>query len=213
MSEWLLCGLVAVTLVFHRFKWAKHLRPFVLSASFFVIGVWQNSTLNLNNIALLISGRIPPWNEMPSWALLLLGVVVIIAVTGLNLYCHWLCPFCGATQTLGKLGQFAGIRGKHPLHKRELAGIDLRLWLVWFSLTLGFLAGNPGISVYEPFGTFFSFRGNTVQWILMIFSLVTAIALDRFWCRFLCPMGAVWDLLVTLRRQIKRIGQRYATGQ
>ena len=211
LTEWLVCALVIVTLVLHRFRWGHRLRPFVLAAAFFVIGVLQNSTLNLSNVAVLISGRIPSWNEMPSWLLLLFGVLAIITLTGVNLYCHWLCPFCGATQTLGKLGQFAGFNGKHSLRKREFAGIDIRLWLAWVALTLGFFAGNPGISVYEPFGTLFSFRGNMVQWTLMVFSLITAIVVDRFWCRFLCPMGAVWDLAASLRRKIKGIGQRYAT--
>jgi Na+-translocating ferredoxin:NAD+ oxidoreductase RnfG subunit len=211
LAEWLACALIMITLVFNRFRATKKLRPFVLAASFFIIGIWQNSTLNLSNVALLISGRIPPWNEMPSWFLLAIGVLVIILVTGLNLYCYWLCPFGCVTQTIGKLGQFAGIDCNRSLQKRQLAGVDIRLWLAWFSLLLGFIVGNPGISVYEPFGTLFSFRGNTAQWILMAFALLTAVVIDRFWCRFLCPMGAICDSLATLRRKFKGMRRTYAT--
>ncbi len=210
LADWLACALILLTLVFNRFQKTKKLRPFVLAASFLVIGIWQDSTLNLSNVSLLISGRIPTWNEMPSWFLLAVGVLLIILVTGLNLYCYWLCPFGCVTQTISKLGRFAGVDCKRPLQKKQLAGVDIRLWLAWFSLMLGFIVGNPGISVYEPFGTLFSFRGNTAQWILMAFALFTAVLIDRLWCRFLCPVGAICDLLATLRRKFKGTRRAYA---
>jgi NosR/NirI family transcriptional regulator, nitrous oxide reductase regulator len=203
-EEYLFLALVVLTYIFNRRGWTWA-RLYILVASFVLLGLWLKWVLNMGNIATLISGRIPPWNEMPFWVIPALGIITLNILTGRNLFCHWLCPFGCVMQMTGKLGQFAGVNWNHSTQNRHWLIVNLRLLLAWFALTLGFFMGNPGASTFEPFGTLFSFRGNTSEWVLMVFTLSTGLVIYRFWCRFLCPTGALCDLVSSTRRKIKKM--------
>ncbi len=203
-EEYVFLALIVLTFIFNRRGWTWA-RPYILLTSFALLGLWEKWALNISNIGALISGRMPLWNEMPFWVIPTVGIIALNILTGRNLYCHWLCPFGCVMQMTGKLGQFAGVTRNHSTQNRHLIIVNLRLLLAWFALTLGFFIGNPGASTFEPFGTLFSFRGNTSEWVLMVFVLSTGLVIFRFWCRFLCPTGALCELVATTRRKSKNV--------
>ena len=48
---------------------------------------------------------------------------------------------------------------------------------------------------YETYVTLFSFHGNYLTWTLAGISLLANIRIERFWCRYLCPYGALLGLV------------------
>jgi hypothetical protein len=67
------------------------------------------------------------------------------------------------------------------------------------------VAGNPVIMEVEPFMTFFFAEGTSWMWLLLFVVLVASLRVNRAFCRYLCPTGAVLSLLAWLRvREIKR---------
>ncbi|MGB4248686.1 MAG: 4Fe-4S binding protein, partial [Pseudohongiellaceae bacterium] len=79
------------------------------------------------------------------------------------------------------------------------------------ALILTLALTSPEISIFqyfEPFGTVFFFSRSPVLWAILIAILLACVVVERFYCRYVCPLGAalgVMSLLSPLR--IKRVPQ------
>lgn len=190
-------ALLLAVFVLQRFKWSK-LRYISLLAGFLLIGYWQKSLLTLGNIASVISGNIS-WQDISFWLILLFGVLLLIIITGRNLYCFWMCPYGALSELLGAFGKFGRMNYK-PCPRSQRRFKHLRLSLAFGALVFAFLMKNPSISSYEIFAPLFAREGTSVQWFLLPIVLFAGVFIFRFWCRFFCPVGGILDFLVTLRR-------------
>ncbi|MFA6809399.1 MAG: FMN-binding protein, partial [Eubacteriales bacterium] len=161
-ENFIILGLIALTIVLDRFGYSK-LRYITLLFGLIFIGFLQKSPISLGNIATIISGNIPSFSEIPFWFLMVIGLLVIIIVTGKNLYCYWLCPFGAIAEVTSKLGKVGGI-SYHVCPKKRQQLKYMRLIFAWGALVFGFLIGNPSISSYEIFAPVFALEGTSFQW-------------------------------------------------
>jgi len=113
---------------------------------------------------------------------------------GRGVYCGWLCPF-GALQELTNNAALA-----HGI--RQIAvpqAVHERLWVIKYTAFVGILA----LSFYsmhdalilaevEPFKTAISLRMiRAWPFLLFVLALLAAsLFIERFYCRYLCPLGA-----------------------
>jgi NosR/NirI family nitrite reductase transcriptional regulator len=113
---------------------------------------------------------------------------------GRGVYCGWLCPF-GALQELTNNAAVA-------LGIRQIAvpqAVHERLWVIKYTAFVGILA----LSFYsmhdalivaevEPFKTAISLRMvRAWPFLLFVMALLAAsLFIERFYCRYLCPLGA-----------------------
>lgn len=205
VDEVILIILLCVTLLSMKLKLAKF-RFVIMAFSVFFLGFKLGASINVGNIASLVSGNVPSFIEWPFWFLLVVGTLFLILVTGRNFYCSWLCPF-GAVQE--------GIYRALSLMKINMPPIflfyarELRLTLTWAALMVAFIFVNPSIASYEPFSAFFSGQGNMGQWLLMGLVLFLSIFFNRIWCRLFCPTGAVMDLVASVKGAfIRKLGRK-----
>lgn len=140
---------------------------------------------------------------------LLLLVVFTLGTTLVwgRLFCGFLCPF-GALQDF--VDRFVPDAWKRPLPRRVH---DRAKWVKYGVLALVVLPallGSP-ISVYpyvEPFGTVFFFSPSALLWAIAIAFLLAGVFVPRFYCRYVCPLGASLGLLSFLSvRRIRRVPQ------
>jgi polyferredoxin len=138
----------------------------------------------------------------------LLNFSVLIATLGVSLvagraFCGWLCPL-GAIQdfvaewTRKLLGEKRHIRGKPSktiLPLRLPASIDRPLryakyivlpWIVIGSLFTAF----PPLREFCPVRAVFGLHMTSLLWITLAVFLAGSILVERFWCKYLCPLGA-----------------------
>ncbi|HHV64297.1 MAG TPA: FMN-binding protein [Peptococcaceae bacterium] len=197
LEDYLILALLLAVFILQKLKQSK-LRYLTLLVGFLLIGYWQKSLLSLANISSVLAGNIP-WQSLPFWLVLLVGVLFLILITGRNLYCYWMCPFGALSELLGAFGKFGRMNYK-PCERSVQRFKNLRLILAWAALVFAFILNNPSISSYEIFAPLFAWEGAPVQWLLLPIMLFAGVFVLRFWCRFFCPVGGILDLLVKWRR-------------
>lgn len=121
-----------------------------------------------------------------------------------NIYCSWMCPYGAAQEILAKIGG-----GKfHASREVERFSSKIKYIFFFVAVLLAFLSGVPGQSSYEPFAMLFGLTGVGVQWFVLPLSLFTALFINRFWCRFFCPVGVAFELTVKFRRFVDKTFKR-----
>jgi NosR/NirI family nitrite reductase transcriptional regulator len=131
------------------------------------------------------------------------GVALGLLFWGRGVFCGWLCPF-GALQEISNL---AARRFGVPQIAVPPA-IHERLWMIKYTLFVAILA----LSFYsmdlalrlaeaEPFKTAISMRMMRA-WPFVVFVLALLLAglfIERFYCRYLCPLGAALAIPAKLK--------------
>ena len=206
-AEWLLlAGIgVVVTLrsvpLLRRWRWPRFL---TLAFSFVVLGVWLAIPLSLTNFAAWLVGYGPNLQTGLIFYILVFGVVGLALLRGKNYYCFWLCPFAAVQELTHFLGGF-NLRPRTSW-RRLLA--NSRYFLLWAALFLVLLLNNPTVSVFEPWNALFSLKGDALQWVLVVLTLVVATVVYNFWCYYLCPVGATMDIILKTRREVTHLWGR-----
>jgi polyferredoxin len=141
-----------------------------------------------------------------SGTLIILIITLLIALIFRRSFCGLICPF-------GALQEFFGLIGKKIFKKRliipEKIDKPLRyLKYIILILTLFFAWKTAGLWVnpYDPWAAYGHMStGITslideylIGFIILIVILVGSLLYDRFFCKYLCPMGAFYGLISKL---------------
>lgn len=177
----------------------KKLRFPFLILSVVVLGFWFNRSLSMATFSALFLGYFPTIQTNLIWYMMILGAILPIIITGKNFYCTYICPFCGLQEATHALSKVNLPLGKNIKWMKKVR--DLILFAVIF---IAFLAQNPSMSSFEPFGTIFGLNGSSFEWYLLFSVLVISFFYRRFWCQVFCPVGATLDKIVMFRRDIKK---------
>jgi polyferredoxin len=138
----------------------------------------------------------------------LLNFSILIATLGVSLvagraFCGWLCGL-GAIQdfvaewTRKLLGEKRHIRGKQsktilPLRLPDSIDRPLRYakYLVLAAILVASLyAAFPPLREFCPVRAVFSLKMTSLLWLTLGIFLAGSILVERFWCKYLCPLGA-----------------------
>lgn len=170
-----------------------------LGATFLVLGMGLNGQLSVVQIVAFVHSLLTGFR----WETFLIEPVIFIlwAFTALGMlfwgrgvYCGWLCPFGALQELTNAAAQRLGVKQiavPQALHER--------LWVIKYTLFMAILA----LSFYsmrdavllaeaEPFKTAISLRF-VRAWpfvLFVILLLVAGLFVERFYCRYLCPLGA-----------------------
>lgn len=131
------------------------------------------------------------------------AVAVSLLFWNRGVFCGWLCPF-GALQELtnraAKLLHVPQIRIPFAVNQR-LWPIKYVIFLGLFGLSLYSLSFAEQMSEVEPFKTAIVLRFMRA-WPFVAFAvalLVAGLFVERFFCRYLCPLGAALAIPARLR--------------
>ncbi|MGI6449977.1 MAG: 4Fe-4S binding protein [Desulfitobacteriia bacterium] len=188
------------SLLMPRFKRLAKFRLVFLGLSVIILGFWLNRSLSMGHISALFLGYFPAPAENLIWYLVLFGAIVPALFTGRNLYCTYVCPFCGLQEAAHLISRVNLPLGRYLKWFRLIKEV-----LLFLALFFAFLFINPSFSSYEPFGTIFGLNGSSHQWYLLFVILLTSFFYRRFWCLTLCPVGTFLDKAALLGRKVKEV--------
>ena len=118
-------------------------------------------------------------------------------------FCGWLCPFGALQELLNRLARLARIpqlRVPFYLHSR-LVAFKYVVFLILFGLSLSALTTAEVAAEVEPFKTAIVLRFAR-SWPFVLYAaalLAASLMVERFFCRYLCPLGAALAIPARLR--------------
>jgi NosR/NirI family nitrous oxide reductase transcriptional regulator len=199
-------GLVALTLIFFFQDWLVKRRSLTdkvriayLIFTLFVIGWYFNAQLSVVNILAMFSALITgfDWGYFLMEPLIFIlwgSVAAALLFWGRGPYCGWLCPF-GALQELinriAKVFKVKQITVPWFIHERVWS-IKYLLFLALFGVSLYSLEWAEKLAEVEPFKTAIILKFAREWWFVLfaLAVLLPGIFIERFYCRYLCPLGA-----------------------
>lgn len=127
---------------------------------------------------------------------ILLGATLLAAILFRRAFCGNFCP-------LGTLQELFGWVGKKLFGKTYRVPEGLDRWLRYLKyvvlvvfLALTVMLGTLAIRPYDPWVAYHHllddelFTGFLVGFIILMLTIVGSLVYDRFFCKYLCPMGA-----------------------
>ncbi len=179
-----------------------------LTMTIVFLGWYANAQLSVVNVLAFFNALVHDF----SWSAFLMDPLVFILwfsvaasllFWGRGAYCGWLCPF-GALQELtnriAKLIRIPQYAVPWGLHER-LWPIKYLIFLGLFGMSLYSLELAEHYAEVEPFKTAIILKFMRA-WPFVLFALaVLAVGLfiERFYCRYLCPLGAALAIPARLR--------------
>ncbi len=173
-----------------------------LCLTFTVGGIILNTQYTSEQIASILSLQIPTPGLSGAF-LLAMGIPLLIIFFG-NIFCGYICPFGALQELLGYVipEKFKPTISVETMQKARF----VKYGILFVVIIVFFFSRNRTTLAADPLISIFNFR----FWQLSIVS-ITAIALvgsffyTRFWCRYLCPVGAFLSLfnnVVILKRYL-----------
>ena len=141
------------------------------------------------------------------------GLVIFLAAMSLSLllkraFCSWICPFGTLSEGLALVGQKVFKRNFTPPHWLDYSLRSLKYVILGFFVVFIFVLMD-GESAYSFLQTPYNmiadvkmlgfFKGITWVGMTVILALmILSVLIQNFWCRYLCPYGALLGILSVL---------------
>ena len=183
-------------------------RMVFLVATLVGLGWYANAQLSVVNILTFIQALLSKFH----WDFFLLeplifilwgGVALSLLFWGRGAFCGWLCPFGALQELLSKVAVYFKLR-----QIRVPWGIHERLWPLKYIIFVAIFAiymGNEDIALIgaeiEPFKTAIILAFDR-SWPFVLYAvalLAVGLFIERFFCRYICPLGAALAIPARLR--------------
>jgi transcriptional regulator of nitric oxide reductase len=200
--------LVVQDLVAARRRRYRILRLALLTFTLIWLGWYAGGQLSVVNVLTFGHALMSDFR----WEFFLLDPVIFIlwsyvAVTllflGRGVFCGWLCPFGALQELLNEAARMLRVpqfRLPFPLHER-LWPIKYIVFLGLFAVSLNSMSRAFVLAEVEPFKTVISLRFDRT-WPFVLYAtilLAAGLFVERFFCRYLCPLGAALAIPARLR--------------
>jgi hypothetical protein len=170
-----------------RVKGLIRTRDISLLIGILIIGIYLVTPFSILHIFNILLGRI---SSSYLWYAVVISTIVSVIIAG-RFYCGWLCPF----------GAIAEFIGKIPLKKWEISSDtddrwrNLKYIILAVATAVVLVSRRSEYGNFETYITLFSLHGDYLTWTLVSLMLIINVRVERFWCRYICPVAALTGIL------------------
>jgi len=176
----------------------------VLLVSICMIGIMLKAQASIVNLFALIDdvATIDMFLLEPCLFLGWVLIIITVFLWGKSLFCGWICPFGALQEILFKirskiLKTNKSIEFSYKVNNRLRL---LKYFIFLFLLSVSFIGMIPVefCCEIEPFKTVWLVGIDNREWYISLYSitlLILSVFTYRFFCRFLCPLGAFLSFL------------------
>jgi polyferredoxin len=152
----------------------------------------------------LVTGQVP---RVHAAGFFLFASFLAISFVFRKSFCSWLCPVGTISEYLGKLGRSTFERNFQLPRWADIALRSVKYLLLSFfaCAVAGMSAASIGEFLGSPYAlivdvrmlNFFRYLGGTTAFVLLGI-VIASVFVQNFWCRYLCPYGALLGLVSLL---------------
>ncbi len=172
------------------------------------LGWYSNAQLSIVNVFTFAQSFVNDfsWNYFmmdPLLFILWFAVASALILWGRGVFCGWLCPFGALQELTNMLAKKIGIpqiRVPWGLHELLLS-LKYTIFLILFGLSLYSMGIAEQYAEIEPFKTVIILKFAR-EWPYVVYALTllsVGLVIERFYCRYLCPLGAALAIPARLR--------------
>ena len=185
---WFRMGFLVVTLVF--LGWSQNAQLSVVN----LMALGTSLTTGFNWDTFLLD---------PLVFVLWVSVAVALLFWGRGAFCGWLCPFGALQELTNQIARFFRVP-----QWRLPWGLHERLWPVKYMIFLGLVALSlVSVPLAEQFAEVEPFKTSIIlkfarAWPYVLFATIVlgfGLFIERFYCRYLCPLGAALAIPARMR--------------
>lgn len=179
-----------------------------LTFSLFWLGWYGQAQLSVVNVLTFTSALRTDFR----WEYFLMDPVVFIlwCATAISMvfwnrgaFCGWLCPFGALQELTNRIAKKLGVKQISVPHgvNQRLSSIKYVIFIVLFGFSLYELSVAEQLAEVEPFKTVIILKF-VRYWPFVLFAVLLLLAglfIERFFCRYLCPLGAALAIPAKLR--------------
>lgn len=184
------------------------LRLAFLAFALFWIGWYGQAQLSIVNVLTFFSALRTDFR----WEYFLMDPLVFIlwCATAISMvfwnrgaFCGWLCPFGALQELTNRIAKRLGVRQLKIRHgvAQRLSTLKYVIFLLLFGFSLYDLGVAEQLAEVEPFKTAIILHF-VRHWPFVLFAvalLAAGLFIERFFCRYLCPLGAALAIPARLR--------------
>jgi polyferredoxin len=135
--------------------------------------------------------------------MILFGITIIIAIIFRRSFCGLICPFGAIQELFGKIGQkifkrkfIVPSKIDKPLRYLKYIVLVVTVFYAWKTAGLWMSPYDPWSAyAHLPEGLASVWSESAFGLILLGITLIGSLLYDRFFCKYLCPMGALYGII------------------
>lgn len=135
--------------------------------------------------------------------MILFGITIVIAIIFRRSFCGLICPFGAIQEFFGKIGQkifkrkfIVPSKIDKPLRYLKYIVLVVTVFYAWKTAGLWMSPFDPWSAyAHLPEGLASVWSESAVGLIILGITLVGSLLYDRFFCKYLCPMGALYGII------------------
>jgi len=135
--------------------------------------------------------------------IILFGITIVVAILFRRSFCGLICPFGAIQEFFAKIGQNIFKRKfiipskiDKPLRYLKYIILVITVFYAWKTAGLWMTPYDPWSTyVHIPEGLESVWSESAVGLIILVVTLAGSLLYDRFFCKYLCPMGALYGII------------------